>query len=113
MKRFTESLDRRALLLLLLALGVAAWVIFSGAKSADAQSTGVIPVFCTIPGQLTSGELDDFSCSYTDLSGSFTSVPAGQYLHVTDVLITPRSFPATDARYVAFISQRNSADAFR
>jgi hypothetical protein len=114
MKRFTETLAHPWPALLLLALGVmASAVLFSGVEGADAQSSGITPVFCTIPGQLISGEQDDFNCSYTDLSGSFSTVPAGQYLHVTDVLITPRTFPASEARYAVFISQRNSGGTFR
>lgn len=63
--------------------------------------------------QVSPGFFPTFQCEYTDLRGLFTSVPAGQYLHVTNVLITPRDFSASDASDVLFVHQRSSEEGYR
>ncbi len=105
MKRTTLSLVVLACLVVVLLIVTA----FTAASSANAQlgNTGV-PVRCSAG--VTTTSPTDLTCRSAD-GQTFTSVPAGYYLMVTDVVLTPVGTPGPSWMNLAQIVSGSPAEA--
>lgn len=74
------------------------------ASSAAAAPAGAVPVLCTAV--VAEGTTELFSCIRHDTGAAFDDVPAGQFLHVTDILIT-RLGLVTTGDFYAFVGRYN------
>ena len=63
-----------------------------------AAPPGAVPVFCDV--RASKGVEEVLSCRRPDTGASFTAVPSGQYLHVTDLLANRNTLADTGDFYL-------------